>query len=314
MIRRAAWTYRLKRLFGLHSLSAAQRATCVTIALPHLKTLGSVPEASHLLKSCLRDRALAPESARLVLHYALVWIRNNPQEESADYIFNRLLRRRDLSDIVWKEISDISLTWLRNHTSKDNRDLSLAALLACPEQLTVQDLNWVVQEAEQWLTNPPKAAHSQDKLLAALKRLHQRHDPSGAQDDPGWIQKTVVEKLNLAVRGQTEVPSLRELEEIINSMVAAIDTSRPSPAAYPLPSLLTLVQPATHPELWVKLIALARRILAHPNFLPRHREGLVRAVWLLVDRGAWSEEVARPVLEELGLTRPSTESKTQADL
>ena len=94
---------------------------------------------------------------------------------------------------------------------------------------------------------------------------------------------------------------------MLNSMATALSTSRPSPAAYPLPSLLALVQPATHPELWARLIALARRILAHPNFLPRHREGLARAVWLLVDRGAWPEEFARPVLEELGLRVPVTE-------
>ena len=294
-------------MFGQQDLSAAQRANCVAIALPHLERLGSAPEASHLLKGCLRDRALAPESARLVVHYGLAWIRKNPQEEGADYIFNRLLRRRDLSDVDWKEISDIALTWLHIHTSKDNRDLSLAALLARPELLKEQDLNRVVREAKQWLTNPPNAAHSKNKLLVALERLHRQHDPSRAPDDPGWIQKTVVEKLNLAVRGQIEVPSLRELEEIIDSMATALDTSRPTPAAYPLPSLLVLVQPATHPELWAKLIALARRILAHRNFLPRHKEGLARAVWLLVDRGAWSEEFARPILEELGLPRPSTQ-------
>ena len=277
------------------------------MALPQLERLGSAPEASHLLKGCLRDRALDPESARLVVNCGLAWIRNNPQDEGADYIFNRLLRRPDLSDVVWKEISDIALTWLRGHMSRDNRDLSLAALLARPERLKEQDLNWVVEEAEHWLTDPPKGAHSPNKLKAALARLPRRHDPSGAPGDPGWIQKTVVEKLDLAVRAQIEVPSLRELEEIIDSMAIALDTSRPAPAAYPLPSLLALIQPATHPELWAKLIALARRILAHHKFFPRHREGLARAVWLLVDRGAWSEGMARPVLEELGLLRPSTE-------
>jgi hypothetical protein len=297
----------LKRLFGQPGLSAAQRARCVAIALPQLKRLGSTPEASHLLKGCLRDRELDQKSACSVVEYALDWIRENPQNEGADYIFNRLLRRPDLSDVYWKEISDIALTWLRSRTSKENRDLTLAALLMRPEQLKEQDLNWVLREAEQWLTHPPKMAHSPNKLRKALARLHRRVDPNMAPDDPGWIQKTVVEKLNLAVRGRSEVLSPRELEEIIDSMATALDTSQPTSASYPLPCLLVLIQPATHPELWAKLIAVARRILEHPKFLPHHREGLTRAVWLLIDRGAWSEEFARPILEELNLLRPGTE-------
>jgi hypothetical protein len=300
----------VKRLFGHHSLSTDYRTECVLIALPLLERLGSSPEASHLLKGCLRDRAIDQESARLVVHYGLAWARSNPHEESADYIFNRLLRRPDLANDVWKELSDIALTWLRSYTSKENLDLTLAALLARPEQLKEQDLNWVVQEAEQWIRNQPKAAPTQNKLLVALERFHRLRRPQDyrkSPKDPGWIDNTVVEKLKLAVLGQTEVPNPRVLEEIINAMAAATDTSRPAPAAYPLPSLLALINPSTDPELWAKLFALARRILAHQKFLPHHREGLARAAWLLVDCGVWSEEVARPVLEELGLSRSSME-------
>ena len=292
----------LKRLFGKRGLSPAQRTKCVAIALPQLKRLGSAPEASYLLRGCLRDRELDPESARLVLDYSVAWIRKNPQAEGADYIFNRVLRRPDLSEIVWKEASDVALAWLRSHASKENRDLALAALLARPDLLKERDLDWAVQEAEQWVTYQPKGAHSPTKLLAALERLHRRLDPNIAPDK----LSTDFGKLVLAVRRQSEVPGPRELEQIIDSMTAALDTSRPALASFPLPSLLALIQPATHPELWAKLMALARRILAHPKFLPHHREGLTRAIWLLVDSGEWAEECARPVLEEIDLLRPRT--------
>lgn len=165
----------LKRLFGLRGLNAAQRARCIAIAAPHLEILGTAPEASHLLKACLRDRELAPESAHLVVQLGLVWIRRNPQAETADYIFNRLMRRPDLPAADWKEISYIALTWLAGHKNKSNSDLTLAALLTRPEQLEKEDLDWVLEEARRWLTNPPRGARTPNKLLQMLNKFHQRY-------------------------------------------------------------------------------------------------------------------------------------------
>jgi hypothetical protein len=244
------------------------------------------------------------------VQYGLAWIKNNPLDEGADYVFNRLLVRHNLAVVDWKEISDIALTWLRAHSSKRNRDLSLAALLVRPEQLKQQDLDWVVRQAEQWLTDPPETAHAPDRLLTALRYLRRKQDLARTANNPGWIQATVMEKLNLAARRQVGLPSPGEIEEVMNSMAAALATSRPGQAAYPLPSLLAIVQPAVHVELWRKLIELARSILAHPQFLPHHREGLSRTMWLLIDRGVWPEGSARPVLEDLNLLRPSTEQST----
>ena len=294
----------LKRLFGLSGLSVAQRERCVTLALPQLDRLGSAPEASFLLRGCLRDRALDPESARSVVQYGLAWIRANPQAEEADYVFNRLLRRRDLSHTDWKEVSDIGLTWLRQYTSHDNRDLSLAALLVHPEYLKEQDLEWVIREAEKWLANPLVPARFQGKLRAALDRMNAQGDPTSTMGYSSFIRMKVEEILIPAVRGRAEMPSPQELEEVVNCMAIALDDSRPSLAAFPLPTLLALISPATHPELWARLIALARRILGHPEFPPRHRQIVTREIWLLVDGGAWLEDFARPILDDLGLLRP----------
>jgi hypothetical protein len=88
-------------------------------------------------------------------------------------------------------------------------------------------------------------------------------------------------------------------------MATSLDASQPSPAAYPLPSLLALVQPATHPELRAKLIALARRISDHQDFFPRHPKGSARAPahWPIDVLGP--RTLAKPILEDLGLPRPS---------
>jgi hypothetical protein len=169
----------LKRLFGHTSLSTDQRAKCLTIAVPHLERLGSRPEASHLLKGCLRDRGLLGEPAQLALQFGLIWIKSNPQAEGADFVFNRLLPRPDLPDADWKEISEISMDWLRNHKSKTNRDLSLASLLRRPELLKKKDLDWVLEESRQWLTDPPKGARTPNKLINALIFFHRQHDPGG---------------------------------------------------------------------------------------------------------------------------------------
>ena len=39
----------------------------------------------------------------------------------------------------------------------------------------------------------------------------------------------------------------------------------------------------------------------------QQKEGLCRAAWLLVERGAWTEAMAKPVLDDLGLSRPHRE-------
>lgn len=295
----------LKRLFGHPDLSTTQRNICARIALPQLAKMGTATEASHLLRGCLRDRALDEESARLVVQCGLTWIRSNPHDEGADFIFNRLLRRHDLLADSWTEISGIAIAWLHDHTNPDNRDLSLAALLMRPEHLAKHDLDWVLQSADEWLANLPKGAHPPHKLQNALARARPNRGELGiGLNDPGWIDKKVTERLRLAALGRAAVPQLPELEEIIKRMTAALDTSRPGSAAYPLACMLVIIQPTTQPELWSNLIKLAQRILADPGYLPQQRNGLARTVWLYVDRGRWPEEFARPVLYDLNLPRP----------
>ncbi|WP_170181335.1 hypothetical protein, partial [Chlorobaculum thiosulfatiphilum] len=287
----------LKRLFTHPSLQTTQRSLCVKIAVPHLKKLGADPEASHLLKSCLRDRGLDPESSKLLIRFGLDWIKANSQDKSADYIFNSLLQRRDLSNEEWKITADIALKWLQQHNANDNRDLSLAALLNRQKLLSKQNLEWVKNEAEQWLQNLPKNAHEPIKLMKALGKFNEQ--------DQTRIDPQIAHKLTAAALGQIERPTQKELEKIIDSVTTLLETSRPAPAGFLLPGLLAIVHQLKQQHLWSKVIDLTKKIKKHPNFLPRNKKGLSCAIWLLVDQNAWPEELAKPVLEELGIDRPS---------
>ena len=169
----------LKRLFGRKELNVAQRSLCLLIAIPHVKKMGSAAEASHLLKGCLRDRSLDAQSARLVLQYGLAWIKSNPREPGADFVFNRLLTRPELPDDDWIEIADIALEWLRMYTSKANRDLSLASLLMRTALLREPDLIWVIEEVRQWLRAPPGAARKPKKLLKQLRYFNRLQGSCG---------------------------------------------------------------------------------------------------------------------------------------
>jgi hypothetical protein len=169
----------LKRLFGRGELSDDQRAKCLSIAVPHLEALGSAPEASHLLKGCLRDRALSGESARLVVQFGIVWLNANPRDIGADFVFNRLLTRPDIPQAEWLEMANIALKWVRLHRGKANRDLSLASLLTRSELLDERELRFVLEEACRWLSDPPRGAWPPVKLLKQLVRFQGLHDPNG---------------------------------------------------------------------------------------------------------------------------------------
>ena len=113
--------------------------------------------------------------------YARDWLKANSDADGADFVFNRLLIRREMADKDWKDVSQIAIDWLRRHTIQYHRDMALAALLRRPQQLLDADLRWLLQEAQRWLENPPRGARRPDKLLGALSYFHKKYDRSGAR-------------------------------------------------------------------------------------------------------------------------------------
>ena len=298
----------LARLFGLPNLNADQRSKCVVIALPHLRRIGSNLEASFLLKACLKDRELEREAAHNIEQFAIDWLKNNSAAEVADYIFNSLLHRSTLDDENWKEISQIAIIWLRTHAKSDGHDFGFVALLKRPHLLEKQDLDWIKKEINQWLIRHPVGIRH-NKLQTALNRLEMQGASGTVLKDIGWIDRAVVDQFKLAVHNQAEMPNAEQIEQILASMEFAFNTSRPGPAAYPLPYMLVLVQRVDNIELRKKLITLAKQILHHPNFQSSNRAGLTQSVWQLVDNGAWPETLATPILDELELPRPVLNSQ-----
>jgi hypothetical protein len=126
------------------------------------------------------------------------------------------------------------------------------------------------------------------------------------KSDIQFINPEIVHELTDAALGKREKPNIQRLEEIVEIMANAIETSRPVQAAFMLPGLLAIVQPLENSELWKRIIDLANQILTHPKFLLKNKTKLTNSIWYLIIKNAWPEEFAKPVLEELGIDRPST--------
>jgi hypothetical protein len=84
-----------------------------------------------------------------------------------------------LSDSDWLDISRIALAWLRSHNDPIDRDLSLASLLTRSNLLPETDLDWVLEEARNWLGIPPLGARRPEKLLTQLDIFRRRYDLDG---------------------------------------------------------------------------------------------------------------------------------------
>jgi hypothetical protein len=87
---------------------------------------------------------------------ALTWLEMNGQRKGSDYVFNRILRRPDVTPEQRIRASKVALSWLRRATARvSGLDYTINSLLARPGSLRGEELEFVIQKAQLWLNDNP---------------------------------------------------------------------------------------------------------------------------------------------------------------
>lgn len=232
-----------------------------------------------MFKPLLRRKDLENHSVQAI-SFAVQWLNHFSPDVEASYVLAPLLSRNDLGNHSAQAIT-IAIKWVNNNSKIPT------AQFVCKSLLSRNDIE------------PSARIHLQELLDRFYK------------SDNQFINPEIAHELTDAALGKREKPNIQRLEEIVEIMANAIKTSRPVPAAFMLPGLLAIVQPSEEPELWKKIIELANQILEHPKFLTNNKIKLANSIWYLVYKNAWPEELAKPVLEELGLDRPSSSNRPE---
>ncbi|NTW69946.1 MAG: hypothetical protein HGB23_08900 [Chlorobiaceae bacterium] len=273
-------------------------------------------DADYVIARLLERKDLDGFSIRAI-ELTLSWLKVFLLHNQASFVFNPLLKRNELGNQSIQAIN-FAIQWL-NHFSLDTK----ASFVLTP-LLYRNDLgNYADQTitlAVKWVKNFLKTPKAQFVCKALLSRNDL--EPSDRiqlqellnkfyKSDKTYIDPEIAHELTDAALGKREKLNIQRLEEIVEILENAINTSRPVPAAFMLPGLLAIVQPLEEPELWKRIIELANQILKHPKFLSKNKAGLAKNVWYLVDMNAWPEKLAKPVLDELGLDRPSASNQPE---
>jgi hypothetical protein len=91
---------------------------------------------SYLLRPWLHCRVPHPDLDREIISLGCEWLRADPTREGADYVFNRILRRRDASDADWLFAAQVACDWLRaSKRGFKDEDYAVNSLLTRPDVL-----------------------------------------------------------------------------------------------------------------------------------------------------------------------------------
>jgi len=130
---------------------------------------------SFLLRPWLHCRVRHPDLDCEIIGFACEWLRFNPGREGIDYVFNRILRRKDASDADWLFAAQVASDWLSvgNRTFQD-KDYAVNSLLTQPAILPYAILQTAIHTGLALLPSirkPDSKKYFCKKLLRAVKHL-----------------------------------------------------------------------------------------------------------------------------------------------
>jgi hypothetical protein len=160
----------LGKMLGSNLLSKVQRVPCIRLAIYRINKAISTPEVSFLLKYILKEKYLSDTDKEQALTLALEWLRRHSSEREIDFVFKKLLRNSKIEDSVWREVSDYAFAWLRRTTLADDRDHTLNSLMTRTRLLTLEEKNFLRDDAIRWLDAFPDS-RNEDRLETNLKWL-----------------------------------------------------------------------------------------------------------------------------------------------
>jgi hypothetical protein len=165
---------------------------------------GRVPDprdhaTSFLLRPWLRCRIRHPELDREIIGLACEWLRADPGRSGADFVFNRILRRKDTPDVQWLLAAQTAVDWLRERTrSRTEEEFAINSLLTRghlqPRELLEPTVRRGLRLLESERSEKNKA-HLASRLHRAVEHLR--------SDDP---LKTLVQQLAQPIRDGAGAP------------------------------------------------------------------------------------------------------------
>ena len=212
------------------------------------------PTGSFVLGPLLGRTDLGEKEAEAGTAHALTSLAKHGKSPDADFVFNRLLRKRNLSDSTWQVVANLALCWLdRMPDDQPGRDHALYSILTRPAQLPPEHREKIARHSLNWLRSH-SADKSADRMPAALQRLRCALPKDHAlameigrvvkalgvpeQPDHGYF-KSLVTSLNEAARKPSESVDIALVEEGCIEVCSRAQAS-PSSAGYAVAPLLVL--------------------------------------------------------------------------
>jgi hypothetical protein len=307
--------YLIGWLLARPDLDRATQARATEKALSWLEAHAARPEASFLLRRCLKLRYLADDQVDRLAHVMYAWTIAHSDHPDMNYVVNAFLRQPRTSHLV-PHVLALALTWLRAHSTRYDRDFTIKSLLMNWRILGSNDLQYVVAEAIAWLRERRRATQPAASLLQHL------NDATSDTTSASWRNEVaaLAGQYGITLNDQKATKPFRELTADLDLWASsggqgvslevlrgALETTTRraqsgwgASASWALPALLTLTARSGDTGLFEATKALAASVV--PTLTESQREGLILECQRLADAGAWPDIViGRNTLKSLGL-------------
>ncbi len=266
--------------------------------------------ATFILRWCLQRRIGDTHLNEKIVALAVNWLRLNPEHTQADYVFNRVLRRPNISASDWQFVASVAMRWLNAAShSLAGRDHTLNSLFARFDALSPEDLKKVVRDTISFLKKSNKEADD-ERLVANLQKL-KRTLPGGHElipeikhalsSKPLSNFDELLERLNESANDESlATDQVVLVQEGCEAMRAAAARS-PNLAAFAIPPLLVIASRIGSESLNQVEMA-SKEILSHPRFYHSSRKKVAEACFQFLSNNAFgNSDSAEELFRRLGL-------------
>jgi hypothetical protein len=267
-------------------------------------------DASFLLQWGLQRRITDSDLDGKLVGLAIAWLRRNPNHQRADHVFNRILRRPNISSSDWELAASSALLWLSATPLRQaGRDRTLNSLLARFDALSPGDLKKVVQDTISFLRESDDEKDA-ERLLANLRKVRRALPEEhvlipeierAISSKPASYFDDLLERLNESANDESIAPDQAALVRKGCEAMRAAATRSPLLAAFAIPPLLVIAS-RTGQESLDQVETAAKEILNHPRFYHSSRKKVAEACFeFLSDKAFGNSETAVELFARLGL-------------
>jgi hypothetical protein len=137
-----AGEYLLKRLSRRQcGMSISTNERLVSFGIRRLHNVLEEDEATRLLRHCFEFKIRDGQVKRELISLAIKWLELHPESPHGDYVWNRILRDRVVSDADWQRACEHALHWLKGKTIYAHQiDYAINSILSRPHLIPKKEL------------------------------------------------------------------------------------------------------------------------------------------------------------------------------